>query len=385
MNLTIRPNTYPFIPYGYCFIECSELLNIKNEEDLLEYSSQIEKYYRSNNCSGIVINFISEGLPFVYLNTIQKLAKFLVRINLVNYKNILLVSGAVPVSENVKNYINICNKFNWDILPISFVNWWEITRRSNQNSQKDLYDQIDTSPKVKNKKFVFYNNSVKMHRLFLTTEIIKYGLLDKSYTSNYYDPSKDAFMLGHCHELLPTLHLSVKNILNENDHIFPLNLGFLGKTEDKKSVMSHGLTADDLMHYNDTYFAIITESKFFKDTDLNLRSELSLNCHLISEKTYKFMHGKKPFVLAGSAGSLDILRKTGYKTFHPFIDETYDTVEDDEMRLIAISKEISRLCSFTDDEWLEWQKNINPIVIHNHKTLLEMGESVLMYTPNYLG
>jgi hypothetical protein len=71
----------------------------------------------------------------------------------------------------------------------------------------------------------------------------------------------------------------------------------------------------------------------------------------------------------GYPGLLKYLRSTGYKTFHPYIDETYDTIDDDEIRYQMIVDEIKRLCNQTDEEWLAWQNNIKNIVEHNYDIL----------------
>ena len=163
--------------------------------------------------------------------------------------------------------------------------------------------------------------------------------------------------------------------------LFRSNLGLLDLDENSRAARSHGLNEDDLPHFNDTYFAVVTESKFFHDTVFNTNRELSLDCHFLSEKTYKFIHGKKPFILSAMPRSLEMLRRNGYKTFHPYIDESYDTINNDEMRLLAIVNEIKRLCSLNDSQMLEWQRNIEHILIHNHKNLLEIGERSLTYTP----
>jgi hypothetical protein len=76
---------------------------------------------------------------------------------------------------------------------------------------------------------------------------------------------------------------------------------------------------------------------------------------------------KHPFILMAYPGTLKRLRERGYKTFSPFIDESYDNIIDGEQRLEVIFKEISRLCAFTDEQWLEWQTNIKPIVEYNYE------------------
>ena len=47
----------------------------------------------------------------------------------------------------------------------------------------------------------------------------------------------------------------------------------------------------------------------------------------ITEKTYRNIKYKKPFIIMGQHISLASLHKLGYKTFHPLIDESYDSYE----------------------------------------------------------
>lgn len=134
---------------------------------------------------------------------------------------------------------------------------------------------------------------------------------------------------------------------------------------------------NDLHYYNNSYFSVVTETKFFADVDGVYDTQL--DCHLFSEKTYKPILGKHPFIFMGMSGSLHVLRDSGYKTFHPFIDETYDTVENDEARLEAILDEIERLSNFTDKQWLEWQQNVQSIVEHNFNVLKDHRPTFLTY------
>ena len=123
--------------------------------------------------------------------------------------------------------------------------------------------------------------------------------------------------------------------------------------------------------YDDSYFGVATESKFFTDSgNINeMKSQLSMDCYFFTEKTYKFIAAKMPFIFVGFNNSLPILRKIGYKTFHPYIDETYDTIENDEDRLVAIMDEIERLSNLSDDEWQELENNLLPIVNYNYGVL----------------
>jgi len=73
----------------------------------------------------------------------------------------------------------------------------------------------------------------------------------------------------------------------------------------------------------------------------------------------------------------------GYKTFHPYIDESYDLETDDNKRMMMIVNEIERLSNFSDDELRSFIENINPICDHNFNVLNEKQYFVFneMMTP----
>jgi alpha/beta superfamily hydrolase len=73
-----------------------------------------------------------------------------------------------------------------------------------------------------------------------------------------------------------------------------------------------------------------------------------------------------PFVLMSKPNSLKELHKMGYKTFSPFINESYDSIENDNDRFAAIWLEISCLNNKSAEEWIEWQQNVKEIVEYNH-------------------
>jgi predicted PurR-regulated permease PerM len=72
-----------------------------------------------------------------------------------------------------------------------------------------------------------------------------------------------------------------------------------------------------------------------------------------------------PFIVFAYPNLLSELRKLGYKTFTPLIDETYDTIINDDDRFEAIWNEITRLLQKTPEEWIQWQTDIKEIVEYN--------------------
>jgi hypothetical protein len=132
------------------------------------------------------------------------------------------------------------------------------------------------------------------------------------------------------------------------------------------------LELDDIQYHDDSYFSLVTETIYYKknSSSSSIGMASSEDAIFITEKTYKAMLFKHPFIIAGFTNSLKTIKELGFKTFHPYIDESYDSIEDDDQRLEAITKEVERLCAFTDAEWLNWQTNVKDIVEHNFDVIM---------------
>lgn len=86
----------------------------------------------------------------------------------------------------------------------------------------------------------------------------------------------------------------------------------------------------------------------------------------VSEKTFKAVICKKPFVVFGIPNWLEGFRTLGFKTFSPFIDESYDTEEDNDKRLCLIVKELERLNRLPQTQIDRIEVECRDIVEHNY-------------------
>jgi hypothetical protein len=93
-----------------------------------------------------------------------------------------------------------------------------------------------------------------------------------------------------------------------------------------------------------------------------------LTADWITEKTVKNLYIGKPFIVMSGAGTLERLRSRGFKTFSPWINETYDTVANIHDRLELIKQEIDKLAKLSYNELTEIQTEMMPIFEHNRKT-----------------
>jgi hypothetical protein len=88
-----------------------------------------------------------------------------------------------------------------------------------------------------------------------------------------------------------------------------------------------------------------------------------------TEKTYKTIGCTKPFMVVSTPEFLKEFKQLGYKTFHPYIDETYDTIENDNDRMKAITSEIERLSNLSDQEFAEVVTKCTKIAKHNAQVM----------------
>ena len=71
----------------------------------------------------------------------------------------------------------------------------------------------------------------------------------------------------------------------------------------------------------------------------------------VTEKVLKPILAHKPFVAFGPAHYLGLLRELGFRTYHPFINEAYDGIEDPAARRAALYTEVQRLVGLPRSAW----------------------------------
>jgi hypothetical protein len=222
---------------------------------------------------------------------------------------------------------------------INYVEKWTLAK-------KDINKKIE-------KHFLCYNRNMgHPHRLFLLSLLEKENLIDKGLIS-YPKFSKKHFS----GKLNGNFNVG-KNLRNE----------LLQCAESLKLRAPSVIDVDewDTNHfdtsppwpYEKTFFSLVSESQFVEDT------------LFLSEKIWKSIANKHPFVLAGSYKTLDYLHKEGFKTFHPFIDESYDKEKHPYRRITKIIKEVKKLCLMNQSEINKFLSDVDEIVEFNYNKLM---------------
>jgi hypothetical protein len=123
-----------------------------------------------------------------------------------------------------------------------------------------------------------------------------------------------------------------------------------------------GPNQKDVDHLNsfyhlNSYVNIVPMSYFYLSHD-----QLEIN-----EKLYKPMAALQPFIVLGEVGTLKVLQDLGYKTFDKWIDESYDSTLDDDVRYKKVLNEVTRLNQLSTDDLNDMMYEMLPILIHNYE------------------
>jgi hypothetical protein len=104
----------------------------------------------------------------------------------------------------------------------------------------------------------------------------------------------------------------------------------------------------------------------FIDTDISVVLETLFDDRIhLTEKILRSIAVGHPFILAAGPGSLSLLKKYGFKTFSPWIDESYDNEANHEKRLDMIVNEINRIQNLDPEVYKIMIADCQAIAQHN--------------------
>jgi hypothetical protein len=119
--------------------------------------------------------------------------------------------------------------------------------------------------------------------------------------------------------------------------------------------------------YVDTYFSVVTETIF--EYPYSFRTE----------KIWKPIAMGHPFVAVANCGFYRDLHQLGFKTFDPIIDESFDNIDDNTLRLERIRDVIIQLCA---SDLVKFHTQVKQICQYNQQHLWTMRQQVRDHFPN---
>jgi hypothetical protein len=293
--------------------------------------------------------------------------------NYFNSKNIplnkiIFLTGCANSKEIYKKYCNHYKISGRNRIIIEGFEWYEMIASKDLNEVINEPIANDNYYKIQ-KTFLCYNRRFKPHRTDLYILFFMHGLLSDSYYSmpvTADDPSEISWIDNFHKEcddfndharkfkkmLISLYHLNEGENLSHINGQLPLRIDNAVTLVDMIKLLNTSQTL-----YDTSLISVITESNFYGEDVFN------------TEKTWKAIANKHPFILVGPYKSLYYLRELGYKTFSDFFDESYDDTENPCVRLLKIIALCKKINNWSDTKKKDFFNECTRITEYNYNLL----------------
>jgi hypothetical protein len=241
------------------------------------------------------------------------------------------------ISDIKQKFLRSQGYYDWYYFYHGFaaLDWYRDFQYLNPSS----FDQFD-------KVFICYNHltdKLRSYRLHLVSNLIEKDLIKHGRVSLFHNGWQETIEDPE-NPLDNRARIKIYNALCNLEN--PLTID----TAEPDGTLSAQVNFDDL---TSALFHVVTETIYF-DPKLHL-----------TEKVFKPIVAKRPFILVAAPGNLAYLKSYGFKTFDRWIDESYDSEQDHYIRIEKITAEIAKLCALSPVELKQIHNEMQEILEYN--------------------
>ena len=191
----------------------------------------------------------------------------------------------------------------------------------------------------------------RSYRLALVSLFLEKNLIDKGVVSLHLNDQG----WGNWKDELTNPHtkLSQYQIEFVNKHVGQLSGSIIVDTDQPRGSLSADAGQNELKFNQSALWHVVSETVFYHD-----------KLHL-TEKIFKPIFSKRPFILVAAPGNLAYLKSYGFRTFDRWIDESYDDEKDHQIRLEKIVAEVEKLCNLSPVDLKKMHQEMREILEFN--------------------
>lgn len=207
-------------------------------------------------------------------------------------------------------------------------------------------DIVPVSPLnvLTSKLYINFNLKTRPHRLATIALLKQHNLFELGYNSLYCMQEEWDYHLS-----ITKKHFDISDDFKLDS--LPIELDKINT----KSNPAHIKFSNIQKFVTNSLLSLVTETNYFNSEP-----------RFLTEKTFKPIALKQPFILVTVPRTLEFLRSLGYKTFDGIIDESYDQEFDDKKRLNLIIKELKRISELSDNDLQLFKSKCLSIVNYNY-------------------
>ena len=267
---------------------------------------------------------------------------------------IIYQTGCPNATEIYKSWCDDRNLRPQERMQVIYFDWVDYCL--SKELQQRGFVAKDTTFEMIEKDFLTFNRRFRPHRCNLLALFYKHDLLKDSFFSMAeLDPD---YMSQKWIDYIDKRFS--KNIgLTEEDlkliqNMLPMKFDPVDDTQEQVSDSQDQLAE----WYTKSLISLVTETNF---------EEFSVTT---TEKSFKPIKYKHPFIIIGAHRTLEFFKKLGYKTFDKFWDESYDQIKDNSQRIIRIAEICKEISQWSVDKKKEFFYASREIVEFNHNLLM---------------
>lgn len=298
-----------------------------------------------------------------FLSVVDPIYYYLVIGHNIPAEKIVLFTGSFDILDQIKV---ISEKYNKPALKAEIDMVFENNANLffNVTNDSDKWSPPNTLvDKQYEKKFLNFNRRWRIHRPTFVMLLVARNLLNKGYVSlgksdqysDWYQAWQSIIDMNYGFPQIVKLAQDCKEeLLNIPDLYLDTNDLVTNRAE---------ITFDTNCYYENSLFSLVSETHYYM-------------CHagyeptrFLSEKAWKPILFKHPFIMISTPGILSCLKQLGYQTFDGVIDESYDKINNDGDRMLAIVDETRRLCEMNPAQQTEFINKSREVCEYNFKVL----------------
>ena len=302
------------------------------------------------------------------------------------YKIIYLTgtTNAQHVYDTWANKEGIANEREHRMCVIPFCSSREIFHAFYTRGHHDLEtgQHLDALPEpeydvnyVPQKKFLSWNRRFREHRVILALILEELNLIERSVVS---------FAKFEIERVTSTYEKQIQHLREHGDRyngmFFGSNNETLSQDTPEKLGQRLPLVIDGEEDINVMCEDFGYTRNYYKDTLVSLITETNFcetECTL-TEKSFKPLFNKHPFIIIGVTGAMQAIRDQGFRTFGDFWDESYDNEPDPGLRMLKIKEQIEVIAAWSDQQIMEFRRNVKPILDHNYHMFAQAGSVIVV-------
>ena len=228
---------------------------------------------------------------------------------------------------------------------LQWMDWFVTTAHFYKYDQPQLLEQkLTNNSTAKPKKFDILLGMKRQHRDYVYDYVTTNGLTDQmimTYFKEFNNPLPDTDFIVE--------EEGLEFIPDQQIRWTVDGVNYYGKRISLSQIVPFKI-------YNQTAYSLVAETNFFN------------HFNFYTEKIVKPLMSKRLFIVISGKHYLKNLRSLGFRTFDGIVDESYDTVDDNATRWQMALEQMTLL---TQKDPQEVYQQVNEIVIHNQKMILE--------------